>query len=85
VRVGNHYPPKGGEFIVGHLEDILLVANNGHASPYEVHCRYERLHPFTDGNGRSGRVLWAWQMQKQYGICKGFLHQFYYQALDASR
>ena len=39
-----------------------------------------------DGNGRSGRILWAWQMIEHNinpGLSLGFLHTFYYQALSA--
>lgn len=43
----------------------------------------------TDGNGRSGRALWAWMMLCRggsYGRAKvielGFLHTFYYQTLE---
>lgn len=48
--------------------------------PWEVHIAYEMLHPFTDGNGRSGRMLWAWQMRN---FPLDFLHTFYYQTLNA--
>lgn len=32
------------------------------------HAHFEAVHPFTDGNGRTGRTLWAVQM-----ICAGFM------------
>ena len=48
----------------------------------ETHVRYELLHPFLDGNGRSGRALWLWLMGQ---APLGFLHTFYYQTLSAAR
>lgn len=87
VRIGNHYPPPGGARIPNRLREILEHAN-AMVDPYHVHVDYEMLHPFTDGNGRSGRMLWAWQMVRQDiwpGLNLGFLHAFYYQALDHSR
>jgi hypothetical protein len=84
VRVGNHFPPIGGPQIREELDGILKSI--GRQTPYQVHVAYETIHPFTDGNGRSGRTLWAWQMEQLYGGCRlGFLHQFYYQALDGAR
>lgn len=80
VRVGNHIAPRGGPKIVAALSRILeaLPATD----PWTTHVQYETLHPFTDGNGRSGRMLWAWQMiRRQEGLPLGFLHQFYYQTL----
>lgn len=78
VRVGNHIPPKGGPEIESRLSSLLdCMCNIG---PYRTHLEYETIHPFTDGNGRSGRMLWAWQM-KEFPL--GFLHHFYYQTLQS--
>lgn len=85
VRIGTHYPPAGGEPIRRELQEILAAMKAGPHASHAIHRRYEKLHPFMDGNGRSGRVLWLWQMG---GIGKnplGFLHSYYYQSLEAAR
>lgn len=50
--------------------------------PWQVHVDYEYLHPFIDGNGRSGRAIWAWMHGGQSTeFMRGFLHSFYYETL----
>lgn len=92
VIIGHHVPIPGGPEVAEKLNVLLTEINNGLITPYVAHQRYEHLHPFMDGNGRSGRVLWLWQMHKEYGIdnlepvyARGFLHTWYYQSLQEGR
>lgn len=79
VRVGNYIAPRGGPAIREGLEAIIKDTAAKAKHPWRVHIDYERLHPFTDGNGRSGRALWLWMMPD---APLGFLHHFYYQTLE---
>jgi len=87
VYVGRHVPPPGGPAIPEMLQALLDFANehDGGQAAHKSHIEYETLHPFTDGNGRSGRMLWAWQIGYDKALSLGFLHRFYYQALNAVR
>lgn len=89
VRVGSHIPPFGGPHIREALKTMLKDIGGNTQTPFKAHCQYETLHPFTDGNGRSGRALWLRTMFR-LGLAwrigaLGFLHIFYYQSLEESR
>ncbi len=80
VSIGSFNPIPGGINIEIFLKKILEDAV--YPNYIHIHTLYEKLHPFTDCNGRSGRALWLWQMNQQGewpGL--GFLHTYYYQTL----
>lgn len=81
VRVGSHIAPPSGPEIERDLIGILKMED-----PWAQHVAYENLHPFTDGNGRSGRAIWLHHHIKHpHVIRRGFLHSFYYQTLERTR
>ena len=75
VRVGSYYPPFGNPEMRTALNDLLKEDLNA----WDLHIRYELLHPFMDCNGRSGRALWLWKNMKTSG---SFLLDFYFQTLS---
>lgn len=81
VRVGQHIAPLGGPDIRVRLRKLLRNAKN--STPFHTYCSFENLHPFTDGNGRSGRALWLRMMGGPDRVPLGFLRHFHYQALEA--
>lgn len=70
VRVGSYFPPSPEE--VSGLMFELLEWWNKHAgnlppvlSSAIVHYRFEAIHPFADGNGRTGRALALWELYRR--------------------
>ena len=78
VSVGRYIPPHGGPHIEFELQRII---DDTEATIWQSHADYEALHPFIDGNGRSGRVFWLWMMGGIEEVPLGFLHTWYYQTL----
>jgi Fic family protein len=99
VRVGRYVPPPPGD-VSGLMFELLAWWNKEAAkmspvlSSAIVHYRFESIHPFADGNGRTGRALALWELYR-----RGFdthhifsVDEFYwenrpryYAALDAVR
>jgi hypothetical protein len=85
VRVGDHVAPPSGYKIEDQLREVLKIAD-----PWHQHIAYETLHPFTDGNGRSGRALWLHRYvsepeRDRWALRRGFLHSWYYHTLSGVR
>lgn len=78
IKIKRHLPIDGGPEVRRTLQALL----DSSISPHGAHKLYEILHPFMDGNGRSGRVLWLHMMGGIDRVPLGFLHTFYNQALE---
>ncbi|WP_370316012.1 Fic family protein [Sagittula sp.] len=83
VRVGDHIAPPGGPDVRAELDRLIFCANHSTMDAHTLHIEYEMLHPFMDGNGRSGRLLWLWMREGRAPI--GFLHRFYYDTLSRAQ
>jgi Fic family protein len=70
VQVGGHFPPPAND--VSPLMFELLEWWNGASSSLSpvlssaiLHYRFEDIHPFADGNGRTGRALAIWDLYRR--------------------
>ncbi len=70
VRVGRHLPPPPAQ--VSGLMTELLDWWNRTATQWSpiissaiIHFRFEDIHPFADGNGRTGRALALWELYRR--------------------
>ncbi len=70
VRVGRYMPPAP-EDVSGLMFELLDWWNKRSASLSPVlssailHYRFEAIHPFADGNGRTGRALALWELYRR--------------------
>lgn len=70
VRVGRYVPPSPGD-VSGLMFDLLQWWSGKAAllspvlSSAILHYRFEAIHPFADGNGRTGRVLALWELYRR--------------------
>jgi Fic family protein len=70
VRVGRYAPPAPGD-VSGLMFELLEWWNTktSELSPVMssaiLHYRFEAIHPFADGNGRTGRALALWELYRR--------------------
>ena len=70
VRVGRHLPPSPTQ-VSGLMAELLAWWNTEAAqwspiiSSACLHFRFEDIHPFADGNGRTGRALALWELYRR--------------------
>jgi len=70
VRVGPYFPPPP-EAVSGLMREFLEWWNGDSRvlspvlSSAIVHYRFEAIHPFADGNGRTGRALALWDLYRR--------------------
>lgn len=70
VRVGRYTPPPP-EDVSGLMFELLTWWNQESAklspilSSAIIHYRFEAIHPFADGNGRTGRALALWELYRR--------------------
>ena len=70
VRVGAYLPPPP-EQVSGLMTELFDWWNKNAAewspviSSAVIHYRFEEIHPFADGNGRTGRALALWELYRR--------------------
>jgi Fic family protein len=70
VRVRRYVPPLPGD-VSGLMFELLVWWNKESAglspvlSSAILHYRFEAIHPFADGNGRTGRALALWELYRR--------------------
>lgn len=99
VRVGHHLPPAAAD-VSGLMFDLLEWWNKQSTglspvlSSAILHYRFEHIHPFADGNGRTGRALALWELYRRgfdshhiFSVDEYYWEDRpgYYAALDAVR
>ena len=99
VRVGRYHPPPPAD-VRSLMTDLLAWWNADSAewpavvSSAVLHFRFEEIHPFGDGNGRTGRLLALWELYRRgfdthhvFAVDEYFWENRprYYEALDDVR
>ena len=99
VRVGKHFPPAAKD-VSPRMFELLEWWNKKAAALSPVlssailHYQFEWIHPFADGNGRTGRALALWELYRRgfdshhiFSVDEYYWENrpAYYEALDGVR
>lgn len=99
VRVGRHFPPPAAD-VSPRMFELLEWWNKRAAelspvlSSAILHYQFEWIHPFADGNGRTGRALALWELYRRgfdshhiFSVDEYYWEDrpAYYEALDGVR
>jgi Fic family protein len=85
VRVGSYVAPRWHE-----VDDLMAEWLDEHdrLSPWLNHVAFESVHPFVDGNGRTGRALYWWDQARageKPRLLKASERHKYYRELERAR
>ena len=86
VRIGTRYFPPEPQYVENLMSDLeKYIHGETNVSPMVkiavIHAQFEIIHPFSDGNGRIGRLLISFLM-KEYGLTSDvsyFMSQYFEQ------
>lgn len=79
VRVGDYLAPPHEE-VPGLMRAFFKALPD--LDSWEAHNRFQKIHPFRDLNGRTGRLIWLHKaLAEGYTGRISFLHAYYYATL----
>lgn len=67
VAVGQSVPPSASK-VPEEMDSLLSWSPEDALEAIEWHISFEQIHPFADGNGRIGRMIYLWHCKEHLNI-----------------